>query len=52
MISEGYLGDIWRQFGGHADEFWRTNVRNLEGIKRRLEVHNIMFKHIIVYYPY
>ena len=36
-IWEGYVGDVWRNFGRHLDEFWRTIGGNLEDVKRRLE---------------
>ena len=43
-IFGGYLEEMWRTVGGHLDEFWRTIVGNLEGIKRRLEVKNLVVK--------
>ena len=46
-MLEGYLGDMWRIFGGHLDEFWRKNVGYVEEIKRRLEVKNLVFKNLI-----
>ena len=51
-ILEGYLMDMWRKFGGHVDEFWKKCVGNLEEIKRRSEVKNLIFKNLIFQYPY
>ena len=44
---EGYLGDIWRKFGGHLEEFWRKFAGKLGEIRRKLGGKNLIFKILI-----
>ena len=41
-IFEEYLGDIWRNFGRHVKDFLGTFAGQLEEIKRRLEMNNLV----------
>ena len=43
-ILEGYLGDIWRKFGGHLEEFWRKFAGKLGEIWRKLGGKNLILK--------
>ena len=41
-MLEEYLGDMWRTFGGHLAGCWGNMVGHVEGIKRRLQVNNLV----------
>ena len=45
------MGDIWRKFGGKLGGFGRTFGGNLEEIKRRLEVKNLVLKNLVSFNP-